>query len=308
MRRLTAVIISVVLSLIVLGLYLGPALIQRYQQQRKPPLEELVPQLKVEEDGRRYVIEEPLSWAEAYDLFFRGRVTYDYVFPYCRNDDLLSVLSSYLNYTLLRHPDPCGAVAERFSWLKVIDEPCASLLFRDGCYWAKKLVFGSEREWYATLVLVPPLVWRAASRYANHSIWVLIYFENRSMVVELYNAVDPAERRQLMQKYEQLVSRYPRVVVLMERGVRKFWYNDYKLLEETGTPYILVFEAAYNTAIRPPLDEHLKSYGVQLGFSSLDGALYVNGTLRAVYTISEVWCREAGVPCATTLSDLLNMG
>ncbi|ADM28774.1 hypothetical protein Igag_1982 [Ignisphaera aggregans DSM 17230] len=303
MRILTAVIISVLLTVAVLAIYLVPMLFQRPSP--PPPLEELVPQLRVEEGGKKAVITEPLSWAEVYKLFLMDRASYDYVVPMCRDSFRLQPLEFEYRKLRVNYSDPCPVVRERFS--ELLYDSCYSLLLDNNCYWLKKLCYSTEKEWYITLAIVPPLAEKYASRYKNYSIWTIIHFENKSMVIEFYNAVDPTERNEFLNRYEQLVKSYPKVVVIMEIGVMRFWYEEYKLLEETGTPYIIVFKLAENTFVKELIDEHLEKYDEQLKFIGLDGALYVDGALKAVYTVSKAWCEEVNVPCTTTLDDLLKI-
>jgi len=306
MRILTAVIISVLLTVAVLAIYLVPMLFQRPPP--PPPLEELVPQLRIEEGGRKAVITEPLSWAEVYNLYLNGRASYECVMGFTSSDRyMLDFL--YMQYNKLRvnYSDPCPVIIEKYG--QMLSGPY-SLLVENNCYWLKKLFYGTEKEWYVTLAIVPPLAEKYASRYKNYSIWTIIHFENKSMVIELYNIANSTEREEFLNRYNQIVNSYPKVVVIMTNGARRFWYKDYKLLEDTRTPYVIVFEVLYNTSIRSPLDDHLESYGVHLGSPLIDGVLYINGTLKAIYVyMGSITCERTGVivPCAPTLDDLLKI-
>jgi len=300
MNKLVAIVISVVLTVAVLALYLVPMLFQRPPP--PPPLEELVPQLKIEEGGKKVVIAESLSWAEVFNLYLDERASYERIMGFIPSDRAV-LLYLYAEYNKLKvnYSDPCPVIIEKYGQML---SGSRSILLDNNCYWLKKLFYSTEKEWYVTLALVPPLANEYASRYKNYSIYTIIHFENRSMVIEFFNVVDPSEREVFLKRYEELVKGYPKVVVLMNR-MPVFWYDDYKLLEETGTPYIIVNEVTRNTVIVPPLNAYLEPYD----YDELYATLYKNGVLKGVYEPFE--CKGGDIVCIKmlkgSLKDLLQI-
>jgi len=300
MRRSVAVVVSAVLTVAVLAIYLIPQLIYVLYQPRPPSLEEAVPYVKVEEGGRKYVIEKPLAWGEVFELRLNQLASYKYILNYDETE-LLKMHTKYVN-SMLNSSNPCEVVMKDYVWRWDFDIHYKPL-FENDCAFLKKIFFGSEREWYVTLALVPKFAEEFAKRYREYSVWALIYFENGSMVVELYNAVEPSEGEALARKYSELVGRYPKLVVLVDRELRWTWYEDYKQLEESGVPYAIVFEVVSNTFAPPPLENHFKAHRIEYYYSF--AVLYKGGVPQAVYIVSEVWCKEIGQPCVTTMKDLL---
>jgi len=300
MRRVTAVMFSIALTAGVLAIYLIPQLIYVLYQPRPPPLEEAVPYIKVEEGGSRYVIEKPLAWGEVFKLFLNEMASYRYILNY----DEIELLKMYIKYVnnMLNSSNPCEVVVREYTrWWNFYAHYWP--LFDNDCAFLKKIFFGSEREWYVTLAVVPNLAEEFAKKYKDYSVWVLIYFENGSMVVELYNVVNPSEAEALLRKYSQLIGRYPKLAVLLDRELRWTWYEDYKQLEESGVPYIFVFEATSNTVVTPPLKNHFDTYNLE--YYSSQAVLYKGGVPHAVYIVAREWCSGVGIPCVTTMKDLL---
>jgi len=139
----TAVIVSIALTAVLIALYLAPALVQRSQQACRPPLEELVPYIRVEEPGKRYVVEKPLLWAEVNELFWRwGKASYyRYILP-IDDWDLRNIVYLYRSYKL-NATDPCRAVAEKYK--KCISNINLKILFENNCYRLEKPIYRLER-------------------------------------------------------------------------------------------------------------------------------------------------------------------
>jgi len=306
MRRRTAVIVSVALTLAVVSLYIVPMFLFRYlsSQTQQPPLEQQVSYIRLEEGGRRAVIERPLSWSEVTELFMKGMAHYS-VLMYYREMDLVTMYMIYVN-SMVNSTDPCEAVKTYYSF----DEySYYAPIFDDNCFFLRKMFFSTEREWFPTLALVPTLAEEYAKRngYEKYSVWAIVYFENGSMVAEFYNVVNQSEKEAFVTKYEQLVKSYNKLVAFQNSETGGFWYWDFKAVEESGTPFILVFEADRNVyGVEPPLQEDFEKYGLRYEGSFI--VAYRNGDIVAVYSVSKTFCGDAPrVPCVDAVSDLLGI-
>ena len=296
MRRLTAVIISVVLAISVPLIYLSLFIYAQLQnqQQQPPPL----PSQIVAVSSKKYIVREPLSWAEVYKMLSYGQASYRFILPYGDGD--LNLMYSVYMYYEYANGTGCQKVKEMYVDTMGYDD----LLVRDNCSLLKLVMFGTERSWYPTLAVVTKLADKvpvSGDEY-SYSVWGLIYFENGSMVAEFFDLSNPDDASELSARLRSLVSGHPVFVVLTFGRSYGWWYEEYKMLVSNNTPFAILFDARGGGPQKPQLDQELAGYGTNI--YEVAGVVYKDGEIYAVWSPS-FGCRSVTIRCSTSLAELL---
>ncbi|RLG83070.1 MAG: hypothetical protein DRO40_05835 [Thermoprotei archaeon] len=203
----------------------------------------------------KYVFPEPPTWRDVFMEASKDKgilesdreITFRYLGPFTTID----IVFMWQDYMMNMNNNPCKVVSKKYGGL----EGRYGVLFKNNCEMLRKLFFSNEREWYTAFALVKKLANEVKKNYDKYDLWLLAYKKDNKLVFEFYNTVIDTERKELEKRVEDMINSYDTVVLLLHRGIRRWWYDVYKYLETKRIPYIIVLNVEHNKPVKEPLNE-----------------------------------------------------